>query len=229
MDEKYLRPTPYLDWGHPAVSELARSASEGAATDRERAVRLYLRVRDDVRYDPYAVSLEPAALTASATLERGRGFCVTKAILYAAGLRALSIPSRLGFADVVNHLATERLRQMMRTEVFAFHGYTEVWLAGRWIKATPAFNATLCAKFGTAPLDFDGVRDSMLQPHNARGDRFMEYLRDRGTFDDFSLEAMLDAWREVYPHFYTGEGALIGDFEAEAAGEHPPMSPARRS
>lgn len=215
----YLRPTPHLDFEHPAVRAFARAAAEGAATDRERAARLFLRVRDDVRYDPYAISLEPGRFAASVTLEQRHGFCVTKAILYAAGLRALGIPSRLGFVDVVNHLATQRLREIMQTDVFAWHGYAEAWLGGRWVKATPAFNATLCAKFGADPLDFDGEHDAMLQATNRDGARFLEYVRDRGVFDDFSLEAMLAAWREVYPHLFLGEAAPAGDFEAEAEQE----------
>jgi transglutaminase-like putative cysteine protease len=215
--EKYLRPTANLDFEHPAVAALARSAAAGATTDREKAVQLFLRVRDDVRYDPYAISLEPGAFAASTTLQNQRGFCVTKAILLAAGLRALKIPARLGFVDVINHLATARLRELMGTDVFAFHGYAEAWLDGRWVKATPAFNASLCEKFGTDPLEFDGVHDAVLQPLNRGGARFMEYVRERGTFDDFPLDAMLAAWRECYPQFFEVAPAVpAGDFEAEA-------------
>ncbi len=211
----YLRRTNYLDFDHPRIAALLAEIPPG--DDRARASALFLRVRDDVRYDPYRVSLAPEAFTASATLEAKRGFCVTKAILYAAGLRGLGIASRLGFADVKNHLATPQLIELMRSDVFAYHGFVEVWLGERWVKATPAFNKALCLKFGTAPLEFDGVNDAILQPLNAKGDRFMEYLRDRGTFDDFSLPSMLAAWREVYPHFFVGMETPEGDFEAEAA------------
>lgn len=218
--DRLLQPTRYLDFQHPAVAALVREATSGAATERERAVAWFLRVRDGVRYDPYSATLEPEDFCASATLARGRGYCVTKAILFAAGLRALGIPARLGFADVVNHLATRRLVEQMKTEVFAYHGYVEAFVEGRWVKATPAFNATLCEKFGTAPLEWDGRSDAMLQPLNRRGERFMEYVRDRGTFDDFDLADMLRAWRELYPHlFEAGPGRPAGDFEAEAEAE----------
>ncbi len=218
--ERYLRPTQYLDFGHPAVAAHAKEAVAGATTDRERAVRLFLRVRDEVRYSPYAISLAKGGFAASTTLESRVGFCVTKAILLAAGWRSLGIPARLGFADVINHLATARLRELMQTDVFAFHGYSEAWLDGRWVKATPAFNASLCEKFGTAPLEWDGVHDAVLQPANQSGSRFMEYVRDRGSFDDFPLDAMMAAWREVYPQFFEGAPAApAGDFEAEAEKE----------
>lgn len=217
----YLRPTSTMDFQHPAITALAREVVAGGGTVREQAVRLFLRVRDDVRYDPYSVSLAPDAFAASATLEAKRGFCVTKAILLAAGFRALGIPSRLGFVDVINHLATARLRELMGTDVFAFHGYAEAWLDGKWVKATPAFNAALCEKFGTEPLAWDGVHDAVLQPLNRGGARFMEYVRERGTFDDFPREAMLAAWQELYPHWFGGPQpvAPAGDFEAEAVGD----------
>ena len=216
----YLRPTAFLDFEHPTIRALAEETTADTTTERERAVKLFLKVRDDVRYDPYSVSLDADGFAASTTLANRRGFCVTKAILLAAGWRALHIPARLGFVDVINHLATARLRELMRTDVFSFHGYAEAWLDGRWVKATPAFNASLCVKFGTEPLAFDGIHDAVLQPLNREGARFMEYVRDRGTFDDFPQDAMMAAWKELYPHFFeSGPAAPTGDFEAEAVAD----------
>ncbi|MFT3840029.1 MAG: transglutaminase family protein [Myxococcaceae bacterium] len=211
--EPYLRRTRYLDFDHPLVAALVSSVPPG--DDKARAIALFLKVRDGFRYDPYRVMLQPEYFAASTTVERGRGFCVAKAIVYAAGLRGLGIPSRLGFCDVRNHISSPQLLELLRTEVFAYHGFTEVWLNGRWLKVTPAFNASLCAKFGAPPIDFDGEHDAVLQPMNAKGDRFMEYLKDRGVSSDFNLDDMLVAWREVYPHLFTGIEGPEGDFEAE--------------
>lgn len=199
--------TSYLDFGHPTVRAFVDRATEGSRTDRERAIMLFRAVRDDIRYDPYATDLSPEGLKASTTIARGRAFCVPKAALYAATLRAVGIPSRLGFADVTNHLATKRLLEMTRTEVFAFHGNTEVWLAGRWLKATPAFDAALCARFEVDPLEFDGEHDALLQASNKPGKPFMSYIRDRGVFDDLPREAMLGAFREIYPHWFVSEAS----------------------
>ena len=210
-----LAPTSMVDSDHPAIGAFSALHAQGAS-DRERAVALYYAVRDQVRYDPYRIDLTPAGLTASRCLENGYGFCVTKAALLAAVLRVHGIPARLGFADVRNHLTSPRLRATMGTDVFAFHGYTDVRLDGRWVKATPAFNLTLCQKAGTRPLEFDGVADSVLQPFDLSGRRHMEYVRDRGTHADLPREEMVRVWDELYPpNVEWKRSATHGDFESE--------------
>src|SRR5687767_4242722 len=100
----YLRPSACIDSDAPAVRAFTARVTEGATTTRERAVRLFYAVRDEIRYDPYGVVLTEDGLRATNVLERGRGFCIAKAIVLAAGARAVGIPARLGFADVRNHL-----------------------------------------------------------------------------------------------------------------------------
>lgn len=64
--------------------------------------------------------------------------CVPKAILLAACARHCRIPARIGLADVRNHLAT------------------------------PAFSRALCRAFDVAPLEFDGVAESVSMRSIAR-------------------------------------------------------------
>jgi transglutaminase-like putative cysteine protease len=87
-------------------------------------VSLYYAVRDGFRYDPYRVDTSPQGMRASTVIACGYGWCVPKAALLAAASRAAGIPARLGYADVRNHLATERMRQAMQTDLFIWHGYT---------------------------------------------------------------------------------------------------------
>lgn len=202
MDDPRLRPTRFVDFDHPRVRDFVAEATGDATDPTTRAVRLYYAVRDRVRYDPYSASLEPAALSASAALERGRAFCVPKAILYAATLRAVGVPARLGFADVTNHLSPGGLVEKLRTHVFVFHGYVVLELEGRTLKATPAFDARLCAVVGVEPLEFDGRSDAMLQPFDKEGRAFLEYLVDRGVHDDLPFDELVAAWKEAYPHFF---------------------------
>ena len=215
--QPYLAPGTFVDSAHPAVVEYARREAGDATTPRDIAVRLYYAVRDGIRYDPYRIDLRPAGMTASRALENGYGFCITKAALYAAALRVHGVPARLGFADVRNHMTSARLRATMGTDLFSYHGYTDVWLDGGWVKATPAFNQTLCERAGTKSLEFDGLADSILQPFDLSGRRHMEYVQERGTYADLPLAAMIEVWDQIYP--ITAEwkrgGLAQGDFERE--------------
>ena len=113
---------------------------------------------------------------------------MSKAILLTAVYRSIGIPSRLGYADVRNHLSTERMRKAMKTDVFYWHGYSAIYLDGNWIKLTPAFNIELCRKFDIKPLDFDGYEDALFHPFDLQGNRHMEYLRYRGEFADVPID-----------------------------------------
>jgi transglutaminase-like putative cysteine protease len=215
-----LAPTAAIDSDHAAVQAFAHRHALGT-DDRARAVALVLAVRDGIRYDPYKADLSPPGMRASTVLAQGHGWCVPKAVLLAAVCRAAGIPARLGFADVCNHLSTERMRQSMETAVFYWHGYTDIWIAGAWRKATPAFNLSLCQKFGLRPLDFDGHGDSIYHPFDLAGQRHMEYLHQRGSFDDLPLAAILADFRRHYPRWMASLGASTaqGDFLADVAAE----------
>lgn len=200
FDPAYLAPSRFIDAAHPAVVAFARETCAGAENDRERAARLFLAVRERLRYDPYTFTTDPDAYKASAVLGQERSFCIPKAILLAAAARAVGIGARVGFADVKNHLASEKLVRRLGSDLFVFHGYAELWVDGRPVKASPAFNASLCARFGVAPLDFDGVHDAMLQPFDGEGRPYMEYVTDRGLHLDLPFDAMLAAIAEHYGH-----------------------------
>jgi len=203
--EQCLAATPLVDSDHPEVRAFARRHAQGA-TPREQAVALYYAVRDGFRYDPYRLDLSPAGMRASSVLSLGYGWCLTKAALLAASARASGIPARLGFADVRNHLSTQRMRDTMQTDEFIWHGYTELWLDGAWRKATPAFNVELCDRFGLHPLEFDGVADSIYHPFDKSGQRHMEYLRDRGAYAEMPLDTIVADFRKVYPRWLADAG-----------------------
>jgi transglutaminase-like putative cysteine protease len=187
---------------------------------REKAVALYYAVRDEFRYDPYRIDLNHEAMKASAVLSRGYGFCIAKAVLLSAAARVQGIPARLGFADVRNHLTTDRLRRSMGTDVFVYHGYAELLIEGNWVKATPAFNKALCERFGVDTLDFDGIHDSVFQPFDSRGEQYMEYIKDHGRHADLPLEDLRKAFETAYPRLMSGGVCyLSGRFEDDARAE----------
>ena len=197
----YLEPGRYIDSAHPAVVAFSNVHASGRS-QVERAVSLYYAVRDDVPYNPFLDFSDPRVYQASAVLEANQGFCVGKAALLAAAARAAGIAARVGFADVKNHLTSPRLAETMGSDLFIYHGYTELHLEGKWVKATPAFNLSLCARFRVKPLEFDGREDSIFHPYDEDNRRHMEYLRDRGAHADVPVEEIQRAFREAYPKFY---------------------------
>ncbi|KAA8946764.1 transglutaminase-like domain-containing protein, partial [Mycobacterium sp.] len=163
------------------------------------AQRLFVAVRDNIWYDPYSADDDPGHYRASYVATAARAYCVPKAVLLTAAARAAGIPARLGFADVRNHLQTDTLRARMGgTDVFAYHGYSELFVNNRWVKVTPAFNAELCARFGVPPIDFDGEHDALLHAYDSEGRQHMEYLHDRGWYDDLPLDEIVTELRRRY-------------------------------
>jgi transglutaminase-like putative cysteine protease len=197
----YLQSAGFIDSAHAAVAEFSRKNASGNS-ERERAVSLYYAVRDAIRYNPFLDFSDPEVFRASAVLGADEGFCVGKASLLAACARAAGIPARVGFADVKNHLTSPRLAETMGSDLFVYHGYTDLHLDGKWVKATPAFNLELCTRFRVKPLEFDGREDSIFHPFDQDNRRHMEYLRDRGTYADVPVDAIQRAFREAYPKFY---------------------------
>ena len=196
--QPYLQPSDTIDSGHATIRQFAAQTTEDTDGPEGKAVRLYYAVRDGIRYDPYGIDLSVNGLRASGTLKKRRGWCVSKAVLLAATCRAAGIPARLGFADVRNHLSTERMRAQMQTDVFYWHGYTSIYLNGNWVKATPAFNIELCQRFGLKPLAFDGRGDAIYHSFDLQGNRHMEYLGDRGQYQDVPIERIRETFLQEY-------------------------------
>ncbi|MFJ8888515.1 transglutaminase family protein [Streptomyces sp. NPDC102402] len=221
MTTNALRPTEFLDHESDEVRGFVADAlPTGPGTPTESAVALYRAVRDGIHYEVYGADLSREGLRASQVVRTGSGMCLHKSVLYAAALRSLGIPARLVLADVRNHLASERLKELVGGDVFHHHGLTSVRLEGRWVKATPVFNKKLCRLYRMAPLEFDGTADSLYHPFDAEGRRYMEFLRFHGEFDDLPYERVLADLRIAHPRLFRSGGAAAfaaGSLEADAA------------
>jgi transglutaminase-like putative cysteine protease len=193
----FLSPAKYIDSDHPAIlATAAKVAPEAAAAGKARA--LYYEVRDSIAYSTLPASRtgsmadylrDPETYRASSVLAAGSGYCVSKAALYTALCRAAGIPARIGFADVRNHhVSGWRLRRALGTNLFAWHGYSEILLGDRWITVTLMFDTRLCDRLGVAPIEFDGESDALLQPFDPQGRRFFGYVSRHGTFHDVPTE-----------------------------------------
>jgi len=197
---KYLESTSYYDFESKIVSEYGEKLV-GSETDPVKiAVRLYLGVRDEVKYNAYTFEVKPESFSASYCLEQGESYCVPKAVLLGALCRLYKIPARIGLADVRNHLASPQFLEYLQSDVFVMHGYTDIFLEDQWVKATPAFDSGLCKLMNLQPLEFNGKEDSIFHEFDNSGDRHMEYLKEHGHFEDVPRELILSSVAEAYPH-----------------------------
>lgn len=196
--QRYLIPTLIIDSDHKSVRDYAMETIRGSTEPVEKAVKLYLAVRDNILYDPYSPFYLPEHYRASYVLKRGRSFCVPKASLLCAMGRACGIPSRIGFADVRNHLATKQLLDFIGSNLFVYHGFADFYLEGKWVKATPAFNSSLCKRHNVPPLEFNGREDSLFQPYNLDNQKFMEYVKFYGIDADVPVDQIVAAWEKAY-------------------------------
>lgn len=203
-DDEFLKSTFFIDSDSHEIMEYARSVCQGITDARQKAIALFYAVRDDIRYDIFGFEVHLNYMKASYILQKQSGYCVSKALVLAAAARAEGIPSRLGFADVINHLSPGKLHEMMRTNIFAYHGFAELFIDGRWVKATPSLDAGLCEKMGYVKPEFDGIRDTVYPEKNLKGERHMEYVKFYGSYPDLPIEDLIRSVETHYPHFFNG-------------------------
>lgn len=199
----YLQENELFDFSTPEISSFLADI-DSTLSDKELTVKLYMKVRDAFLYDPYHLDLRPEALIASKIVSKKRAWCVEKSILLATCARFFKIPSRLGFAIVTNHIGVEKLTYYLKKEEIVFHGYVELFVEGKWVKCTPAFDQRICRISNVSPLDWDGENDSMFQEFEGN-QRFMEYKHFYGTFDSVPIELMNAEMKKHYPHLFEKE------------------------
>lgn len=203
----YLQPTFFVDSEHPDIKRFVKNTIGNELNKKKIAIKLYYAVRDGWRYNPYNIDLHHTAMKASHIFNRESksGYCIEKACLLNACLRAADIPSRFCFFDVKNHIGVEKLIKILNTDVLVFHACCEIFLDDKWVKATPAFNKELCDYLDVEPLEFDGENDSIFQQYDNKHALFMEYLRDYGTFHDVPHDMFVMLLHQNYPHFFKAQ------------------------
>ena len=194
----YLQATSFIDSNDISIRKLSSKLTESSESSTDSAIRLFEYVRDRIRYNPYSPMLEKEDYKASVILQRGYGFCVQKAILLVALCRNAGIPAKLGFADIRSHRMQKDLLELMGTNLFTHHGFAVIYLNGRWVKATPAFDSEMCRKNGFKIVHFDGNSDAVLSAVDEQGRKHIDYVRDLGCYDDVPLQRILESFYELY-------------------------------
>lgn len=217
--KEYLVVSPFFDYDKTSVQQWTDRVLEGVSNNPVEIVKaLYLASRDEISYNPYVFSIDSKTFSASHILETKESYCIPKAVLLGAAARYKGIPSRLGLADVKNHLSSPRLIEWLRSDIFRMHGYIELYLNGQWVKATPTFNKRLCRLMKVEPLAFDGVNDAVFQAYTSDGAQHMEYINEHGEFADVPVDFIIKGINSAYPHLFEENASLSpvsGNLEAE--------------
>ena len=199
----YLQPTEFFDFDKKEVYEKAYEITIGTTTEKEKAIKLFYWVRDEIKYNMMTyIPKVKANFKASETLRRGDGFCVSKSILLSSFARAVGIPARIHLVDLINHKISQKVIDFMGTNVMYYHGYSEFFLDNKWIKLTPSFDTNTAIKGGFLPMvEFDGEHDAIFPKFDNDGKPFGEYLTDRGIHADLPLNDIDKVFSEKYPSY----------------------------
>jgi len=215
--EKYLKPTFTIDSDSKPIREKISELTQDQEDVISKAKSLFYFVRDKIKFTMY-VQIDPEEhYKASTTLQKGEGYCVQKAVLLTALARASGIPARLGFADFINHRLAQKYLELQGTNLTVYDGFAELYLNGRWIKATPAYDLDMCNKYRFIPVDFDGEHDATFHQLDQDGKPHVEYVRFHGSFQDLPHTEIINATRQAY-------GQDFIEFWHETAQRNPPTS-----
>lgn len=202
--DPYLASGEVLDHESEHVRVFVEKALRGAAHgDRAQAVALYYAVRDGIFYEIFGSNVGPD-LSASAAIREGRGFCLHKAIIYAAACRAAGIPCRLLATTVRNHITSPTIAALVGGDIF-LHWYNEVRLDGEWLKAAPIFNALTCKLHGIEPLEFNGRHNAIEQPYHGNS---MVFLSPPVRFDNPLRVELCELVRAHHPKMIGPKGRV---------------------
>ena len=200
-----LQPTKFFDFNNNKVKKKAEEIIQGIFSEQEMAIKLFYWVRDEIKYNMYTyIPMFESNLRASTTLRRKNGFCMSKAILLSTFARAIGIPARIHMVDIINHKVPDWIEDFMGTKTFHCHGYSELYLNGDWIKLTPVFDKNTALKAGYLPLvQFNGEDHALLSPYDEEGNKFIEYVRDWGVFDELPIKMIDEIFQKNYGKIYT--------------------------
>ena len=200
----YLEPTEFLDFHRDRVKNKAHEITDGLKSDEEKIISLFYWVRDNIKYNMYTYNPKiKSNLKASVTLRRNNGFCMSKAVLLSALARAAGIPARIRMVDIINHKINPKISEIMGTNIFHCHGISEILLNGTWLKLTPVFDHNTSIKAGYLPeIEFDGSHDALFESHDEKGNPFIEYVKDYGTYSELPIKQIVEIFTKAYPGLY---------------------------
>lgn len=197
---RYLQPGEFLDFNKKTVHDRVLEITKNLSSEKEKAIALFYWVRDEIKYNMASYYMLKSNFKASVTLRRRYGFCVSKAVLLSAFARAAGIPARIHLADIINHKIPQKVIDYLGMKIFYHHGYSELFINNKWIKATPAFDKQTSLRASYPLVNFDGKNDAILASLDENGKKFVEYIKDRGNFIKLPYNDIEKDINRLYKH-----------------------------
>ena len=199
----YLRASEIFDFDNELVKEKALEITQSSKTNAEKASDLFYWVRNEIKYDMKTyLPFDKRNFMASETLKRKHGFCVSKSVLLSTLARAVDIPARIHLVDLINHKISQKVIDFMETNIMYYHGYSELFLNNKWVKLTPSFDPDTAIKAGFVPMvEFDGENDGVFPKFDNEGNKYGEYVLDRGVHSDLPLDEIDVVFEKYYPKY----------------------------
>lgn len=191
-----LEPTEFIDSDSASVAALAQRV-RGDGPPTQKAVRLFEHVRDEIQYE-FRAKHTKDEFRASRVLADGKGFCVQKAVLLCALLRAARIPSALVLCDLKDYTLPSRIVQAMGTDTMFHHGFNAIHLNGRWLLADASLSPDVVERKRYRRVDFDGEHDALFPNTTIAGDAHAEVIRFHGMYVDLPFNQMTGAFMAAY-------------------------------
>jgi len=196
--DKYLKATETIESDHPLIRAKAQKLVGVETSQRDKVLRLFAFVRDQIPYNLFMISMHPDDFRATFVLEAGKGYCVQKAVLLCALTRSIGIPSRLALARIRNHCIPLDLETRLGRNEFPGHGYNQFLLDGHWISAAATFDAALCNRLRVPIVEFNGRNDAMLPAQSLDGGPYIEYIEYYRHFADLPLDFITERTSKIW-------------------------------
>ncbi|MHA1625366.1 MAG: transglutaminase-like domain-containing protein [Promethearchaeota archaeon] len=199
----YLQASELFDFDKEIVKEKALEITQNSKSNAEKASDLFYWVRNEIKYDMKTyLPFDKRNFIASETLKRKNGFCVSKSVLLSTLARAVDIPARIHLVDLINHKISQKVIDFMETNIMYYHGYSELYLNDKWVKLTPSFDPDTSIKAGFIPMvEFDGENDGVFPKFDNDGNKYGEYVLDRGVYADLPLDEIDVVFEKNYPKY----------------------------
>jgi transglutaminase-like putative cysteine protease len=179
--------TDVIEADAPAIRALADRVA-GETEGAEAARLLFDWVRDEIRYDMAPDVEAREDWKATATLERGRGFCQQKAVLLASLLRSRGIPAGVVLQDLLDHKIPPHYVEFLGSQRLELHGLTCAFLDGRWVRLDATLPRSFVERKRYRLVEFDGTADAVLAETDVDGSPHFEVLEELGTWPDLPDE-----------------------------------------